>query len=75
MAAMVEIQRIQSGNLSTVIETLGTFITSFDARMTRLEQTLGTFVTSADARMKRLEENLDVLIRTMTTEHSNGKAH
>jgi hypothetical protein len=30
-------------------------------------------VQGADARLWRIEDNLDVLIRAITSEHSNGK--
>ena len=40
-----------------------------------LAATVGKYVEASDARMKRLEENLDGLIRAITSEHSNGKAH
>ena len=40
-----------------------------------LAVTVDKYVASADARMKRIEENLDGLIRAITREHTNGKAH
>jgi hypothetical protein len=46
-----------------------------DKSVNELAVTVDQFVTAADARMKRIEENLDGLIRAITREHSNGKAH
>ena len=40
-----------------------------------LAETVSKYVSASDARMVRLEENLDGLIRAITSEHSNGKAH
>ncbi|HEV8500417.1 MAG TPA: hypothetical protein VGR63_02485 [Casimicrobiaceae bacterium] len=40
-----------------------------------LAETVTKYVAASDARMARLEENLDGLIRAITSEHSNGKAH
>jgi len=48
---------------------------------TRLEHDLETmaqsmikYIDGSDARMTRMEQNLDLLIRTITTEHTNGKS-
>jgi hypothetical protein len=40
-----------------------------------LAETVTKYVAASDTRMTRLEENLDGLIRAITSEHSNGKAH
>jgi len=46
-----------------------------DKSVNELTVTVSRYVDSANARMQRIEENLDGLIRAITREHSNGKAH
>jgi hypothetical protein len=46
-----------------------------EAAQLKTAEAVQAFVASGEARFKRLEENLDGLIRAITREHSNGKAH
>lgn len=46
-----------------------------EASIADLASSVARYIESCDARTKRLEENLDALIRAITREHSNGKAH
>jgi len=46
-----------------------------DKSVNELAITVGRYVDAANARMLRIEENLDGLIRAITREHGNGKAH
>jgi hypothetical protein len=46
-----------------------------DKSINDLTVAITKYVDASDERMKRLEANLDGLIRAITSEHSNGKAH
>lgn len=72
LSGMVEAQRMHAETVSQLMQAVGAFIDSSDARITRIEQKIDAFVDSADVRMTRTEQNLDVLIRAITAEHSNG---
>jgi hypothetical protein len=40
-----------------------------------LAVTVNQYVASADTRLRNLEASLDALIKAITSEHKNGKAH
>jgi hypothetical protein len=46
-----------------------------EASINELAAATSRYIDSSNERMKRLEENLDGLIRAITREHTNGKAH
>ncbi len=59
------------------IKAMFKFLTESQIRTQQLVADLAVkldgYVTAADARMTRIETNLDLLIRSITLEHANGK--
>jgi len=81
LATLVQVQTLHQETVGQLMRSVGAYIDSSSARMTRTEDSLARtrellehFVESSDIRMRRIEENLDALIRAITAEHSNGKA-
>jgi hypothetical protein len=81
-AVLIGQQAATSKSIGDLAATVGKYVEASDARQEAtsksigdLAETVGKYVEASDARMKRLEENLDGLIRAITSEHSNGKAH
>jgi hypothetical protein len=81
-AGLIEAQRLTDQNLNTMIKAQMTMDERLTAAHERTEAAIAEvaaatsrYITSSDDRTKRLEENLDALIRAITREHSNGKAH
>jgi hypothetical protein len=80
LAVVAHVHSLNQQTLSDLMKTVGGYIDSSPARMTRIEDALAQtndlvarFVQSAYIRMRRIEDNLDALIRAITAEHTNGK--
>jgi hypothetical protein len=58
MFGVVEVQRLQAGNIAQLMETLGQYADAADQRMKRVEESLVKYIESSDVQMRRIEENL-----------------